>query len=39
MSGASTPREAFRQLKKITPSFIKNMILSMIKRIELLRDY
>ncbi|MGH9873559.1 MAG: glycosyl transferase [Pyrinomonadaceae bacterium] len=35
----ASSQQAFRQLKKITPNFIKDMILSMIKRIELLRDY
>ena len=31
-------RPVLRQLKDITPNFIKDMILSMVKRIELLRD-
>jgi hypothetical protein len=34
-----TRQKAFRQLKRITPDFIKNMILSMAKRIELMRGY
>lgn len=35
----SARREAVRQLKKITPAFIKNIVLSMMKRIELMRGY
>ena len=38
-STVNAPRELVRQLRKITPSFIKQMILSMARRIELLRDY
>ena len=38
-STASAPPEAIRKLKRITPSFFKQMILSMVKRIELLRDH
>jgi len=38
-AATGTPREKLRQLKKITPAFVRNMILSMIKRLELLRDH
>jgi len=35
----SAQREAVRQLKKFTPAWVKNIILSMIKGIELMRGY
>ena len=38
-AATGTPGETLRQLKRIIPAFVQNMILSMMKRIELLRDH